>query len=62
MHVVNFVYLDQIFKKHEDQIAEQAGLSTKIRVLELGEYLGDQSFKVLVMDKNIFSGQRSHVV
>jgi len=39
MDVVYFVDLDQIFKKHEDQIAEQAGLSAEIRVLEQIENL-----------------------
>jgi len=39
MDVVYFVDLDQIFKKHKDQIAEQAGLSTKICMLEQIENL-----------------------
>jgi len=39
MDVVYFVDLDQIFKKHKGQIAEQAGLSTKICMLEQIENL-----------------------
>jgi len=38
MHVVHFVYFYQIFEKHENDIAKQTRLPTKLSILKLLEY------------------------
>ena len=60
--VVNFVYFDQILKKHENDIAEQTGLSAEVSVRELFEYQHHKLIEVVTMLQNLRCAQRSHVI
>lgn len=62
MHIVNFVHLDKVLKKHENYIAKQSGLSAKISILELLEYQRNQFFEVFVVFENLWSAKLSNVV
>ena len=53
MHIVNFVHLDKVLKKHENYIAKQSGLSAKISILELLENQRNQFFEVFVVFENL---------
>lgn len=62
MDIVDLVHLDQIFKQHEDHIAEQAGLTAEGRIYELGENHCHQLIEVRCVLENLGCLQESDIV
>ena len=57
MHIVDFINLNQILKKHEDQITKQSSLTAVISIDKLAENLGHQLFKVISVLQDLRSAE-----
>jgi hypothetical protein len=53
VHIVDFVNLDQVFEKHENQVRKQACLSAEARISELREDLGHNFIKEACIFENL---------
>lgn len=62
MHIVDLIYFNQIFEKHENVVAEQTCLSAEVRVLELREDLSHKSVKVSIVLKYLTGGEGANIL
>jgi hypothetical protein len=62
MHVINFVYLNQVLETHKDNIRKQACCPAEIAVDKDVKNLDHHSFKIFVVFKNLGSSQSSDIV
>ena len=62
MHVVHFVYFNQVFEQHENNIAEQTSLPAKVCILELLENKYHQLIIVFSVFNHLWGAEGPYII